>query len=125
MPTESVTVADREHALWAREECRVALAAQLDSARRSATPGTASGGRPGASTPWPPPPCVDTIAARVARMPPGSVSPADSVHAAAARLECERLLAAPPPPAANAASRNPTAVWMIGAALVVAMMLLL
>lgn len=124
LPAESVTVADREHALWTHEQCRVALDSQ---ARAAAQPAPTATGAPGAAraATWPPPACEDSIASRVARMPADSVSAADRQHAEAARQECERALAAPPPAARNAASRNQSAVWMIGAGLVVVMMLFL
>ena len=44
LPTESVTVADREHALWAQAQCRAAL----DSVGRAALQAPAS---PGTSSP--------------------------------------------------------------------------
>jgi hypothetical protein len=127
LPTDSVTVADREHALWAHEQCQVALAARADSARRGtlgAAPGTAA--RAGAdSAVWPPPACTDSVAARVARMPPDSVTVADRQHAAAARQECEIALASPPPPPVNAASGWSTGALAIGAALFVILVLTL
>jgi hypothetical protein len=127
LPTDSVTLADREHALWAHEQCQVALAARADSARRGTlglAPGAAA--RIGAdSAVWPPRACTDSIAARVARMPSDSVTAADRQHAAAAREECEIALASPPPPAANAASGWSTGVIAIGAALFVILVLTL
>ena len=131
LPAESVTVADREHALWAQQQCKVALDSQSRAARQPAAAptdgaqGPAHAAGAAATQTWPPPACKDSIAARVARMPSDSVSAADRQHAAAARLECERALAAPPPAPSNAASRNQAAVWLIGGALIVVMMLFL
>jgi len=127
LPTESVTVADREHALWAHEQCQVALAARADSARQGtlgAAPGTPARRGTGTSV-WPPPACTDTVAARVARMPAESVSVADREHAAVARQDCEIALATPPPPPANAASGWSAGVIAIGAALFVILALTL
>ncbi len=128
MPAESVTVADREHALWAQAQCRLAL----DSAERAAqqtavaqASGSGARGAASAAATWPPPACEDSIAQRVARLPADSVSAADREHARAAREECERALAAPPPPAGNPASANPTAALLLGAALIVLLVFVL
>ena len=123
LPAESVSVADREHALWAQTQCKAALdSLQRAAAQQAPTPaGAPSGARPSrarTSATWPPPACKDSIAARVARMPADSVSAADREHAARAQQECEQELAAPPPAAANPASSNPTAAVLIGVAVV-------
>jgi len=130
LPAESVTVADRERALWAQEQCKVALDSQARAAAQPVPAATGASGPAhagGAATvaTWPPPACKDSIAARVARMPADSVSAADRQHAEAARLECERALTAPPPSASNVASRNRTAALLIAGAVIVVMMLVL
>ena len=129
LPAESVSVADREHALWAQTQCKAAL----DSlARVAAQPvaypaaGSGQGRRRTQNTAvWPPPACKDSIAARVARMPAESVSVADREHAAKAQQECEQELAAPPPAAANPASAMSPAAILLGVAVVALLALLL
>ena len=166
LPSESVTVADREHALWAQAECRIALdsqaravrqaaaaprppfpscvdsvaarvarmppesvtvadrqraAAAQEECRRAVAAGPPSGY---AAASWPPPPCVDSVGARVARMPAESVSVADRRHAAAARQECEIALSAPAASATNPASANPAAVLLIAGAVVLLALIL-
>ncbi len=122
-PPESVTVADREHALWAQAQCQLARDSATRAARQQAAAAPAVGqpgtGAAAASSSWPPPACEDSIAKRVARLPADSVSEADRAHARAAREACEQALASPPPPAGNPASANPTAVILIGALVVV------
>ena len=113
LPPESVSVADREHALWSQTECKAAL----DSLAR-AQAAAAGGRRSRTSTTWPPPACKDSIAARVARMPAESVSVADREHATKARQECAQELAAAPAAPANPASANPLAAIAIGAGVV-------
>jgi len=94
---------------------------------QAAAPPAASGtgGRRHAGATWPPAACQDSIAARVARLPPDSVSEADRAHAKAARDACEMALAAPPESAANPASANPTASFLIAGAVILALLLFL
>jgi hypothetical protein len=128
LPAESVTVADREHALWAQEECLSALAAQASGASQAAAPDSASHGAAAgrhAAAPWPPPPCTDSVAARVARMPAESVSVADRDHAAAARQACERALAARPPAPTNPASSNSATAWLLAGVAIVLVLVVL
>ena len=120
-------MADREHALWAHEQCQVALAARADSARRGTL--GAEPGKPGQDSAraavWPPPACTDSVAARVARMPAESVTVADREHATAARQQCEIALATPAPNPRNAASAWSAGALAIGAALFVILVLTL
>ncbi len=129
LPAESVTVADREHALWAQAECKVALDSMVRAARQAqlaaaSQPQAGPGAHAEPDSGWPPPACKYSIATRVAHMPKDSVSAADLAHAAVANRACELALETPPPPAANPASINPQTTFMLAAVAVVAILLL-